>query len=243
MPIHDWTRVEAGTFHDFHQGWTIEIRNALNRDVLPPGYFAMADQRVTGPEPDIVALKLRKPSPSTSGGVLIANAPPRARQVARVDRDREVYARKANRIAVRHPLGHVVAMIEVVSPGNKDSKHAIRSFTTKAADYLRNGINLVVVDLFPPTPRDPDGIHQAIWDELVGEPFEARPADKPLTVAGYDAGEPLTAYVDPVGVGDPLPDAALFLAPGWYVNIPLEATYEVSWNVTPEPIRDLVAPP
>ena len=30
MPIHDWTCVGAGTFHDFHQGWTIEIRNALN---------------------------------------------------------------------------------------------------------------------------------------------------------------------------------------------------------------------
>ena len=62
MPIHDWTRVEAGTFHDFHQGWTIEIRNKLNSGVLPDGYFAMADQRVSGPEPDVVALKLRGPS-------------------------------------------------------------------------------------------------------------------------------------------------------------------------------------
>ena len=30
MPIHDWSRVDAGTFHDFHQAWTIEIRNGLN---------------------------------------------------------------------------------------------------------------------------------------------------------------------------------------------------------------------
>ena len=52
MPIHDWSCVESGTFHDFHQGWTIEIRNALNRGILPPGYFAMADQRIGGPEPD-----------------------------------------------------------------------------------------------------------------------------------------------------------------------------------------------
>ena len=59
MPIHDWTRVGAGTFHDFHQGWTIEIRNTLNRGILPDGYFAMADQRVSGPEPDVVALRLR----------------------------------------------------------------------------------------------------------------------------------------------------------------------------------------
>ncbi len=95
------------------------------------------------------------------------------------------------------------------------------------------------LDQFPPTPRDPGGTHQVIWDELVGEPFEARPPNKPLTVAGYDAGGALTAYVDPIAVSDALPDAALFLAPGWYVNVPLEATCEASWSVTPQPIRDL----
>jgi len=43
-----------------------------------------------------------------------------------------------------------------------------------------------------------------------------------------------------VAVGDLLPDAPLFLAPGWYVNIPLEATYRTSWETTPKPIRNLV---
>ena len=32
MPIHDWTRVEAGDFHDFHQCWVVAIRNALNAE-------------------------------------------------------------------------------------------------------------------------------------------------------------------------------------------------------------------
>ncbi len=226
----------SGTFHDFHQDWTIEIRRTLNRGILPPGYFATADQRVT--EPDIVALQLREPI--SPGGSALAEAPPRTRQRAKAETERGAYARKGNRIAIHHQLGRVVAMIEVVSPGNKDSAHAIRSFTSKVVDFLRNGINFVVIDLFPPTPRDPDGIHQAIWDELVGEPFEARPADKPLTVASYDAGADTTAYVDPVAVGDPLPDAPLFLAPGWYVNIPLEATCRISWEAIPQPIRGLV---
>jgi hypothetical protein len=70
-----------------------------------------------------------------------------------------------------------------------------------------------------------------------------RTADKLLTVAAYDAGNELTAYVDALAVGDPLPDAPLFLEPGWYVNVPLEQTYMASWDVTPKPIRDLVAPP
>ena len=35
MPIHDWTRVDAGLFHDFHQSWTVALRNALNEGILP----------------------------------------------------------------------------------------------------------------------------------------------------------------------------------------------------------------
>ena len=108
-------------------------------------------------------------------------------------------------------------------------------------DYLRNGINIVVVDPFPPGPRDPDGLHHLIWDEYAGFPFDPRPAGKPLTVASFDAGEGV-AYVDPVAVGDPWPDAPLFLTPGWYVNIPLERTYSASWQETPKVIRDQVAP-
>ena len=76
----------------------------------------------------------------------------------------------------------------------------------------------------------------------MGSSFEARPANKPLTVAAYNARPDLTAYVDPVAVGDPLPDAPLFLAPGWYVNVPLEQTYQASWAETPQLIRDRVAP-
>jgi hypothetical protein len=211
MPIHNWTRVGAGTFHDFHQGWTIEIRNTLNRGILPDGYFAMADQPISGPEPD--------------------------------ETEVASYARRANRIAIRHELGRVVAMIEVVSPGNKDSRHAIASFVAKAVDFLRNGIHFLVVDPFPRGPRDPNGIAQAIWDELVGESLATGPADKPVTVAAFDAGEPLTAYVDSMAVGDPLPEEPLFLAPGWYVNVPLEETYRASWEVTPRPIRVLLGTP
>jgi hypothetical protein len=50
----------------------------------------------------------------------------------------------------------------------------------------------------------------------------------------------MIAYVDSLAVGDPLPEAPLFLAPGWYVNVPLEETYRASWEVTPRPIRGLL---
>ena len=35
MPIHDWTRVDAGIFHAFHLSWIAEIARVLNRGQLP----------------------------------------------------------------------------------------------------------------------------------------------------------------------------------------------------------------
>lgn len=242
MPLHDWSAVDAGTFHDFHQGWTIRIRDALNAGLLPDGYFAMADQRVSGPEPDVIALSARPPQkhpPQIQGsGTVVADALPRLRQSASIAA--AVYARKANRIIIRHRQGRVVAFLEIVSPGNKSSTHALRAFIGKAVEFLQNGIHLLVVDLFPPTPRDPGGLHQAIWNELSQEPFAAAPPDKPLVVAAFYAAEEITAYVEPLAVGDRLPDAPLFLEPGLYVNVPLEMTYQQSWAVMPPVLQQAV---
>ena len=65
------------------------------------------------------------------------------------------YALKADRVAIRHRLGDLVAVIEIVSPGNKSSKAAIRSFVDKAVQFLHQGVHLLIIDLFPPTPRPP----------------------------------------------------------------------------------------
>jgi hypothetical protein len=230
MPIHDWTRVRANRFHDFHQTWTISIRNALNAGLLPRGYFAMVEQRAGGPEADVIALELA-----------VDLQPPKARFVSRAETSG--YAKKANRITVRHPDGDVVAVVEIVSPGNKDSRPAIRAFARKAVALLQAGVHLLVVDLFPPGRRDPEGIHKVIWDRLRDEPF-ALPPDKPLTVAAYAAGPETVAYVEPAAVGDPLPDMPVFLTPDHYVMCPLEATYQTAWEQFPEPLKGpLQSPP
>lgn len=243
MPIHDWSRVEAGIFHDFHQAWTIEIRDALNGGGLPAGFFAMAEQIVSGPIPDVVTLQRRtepgEPSEELRG-VAVAEAPPKARYITTAEVDR--YARQANRIVIQHRLGQVVAVVEIVSQGNKDSRHALRSFVGKAEELLRNGINLLIVDLFPPSSRDPQGIHKAIWDEIKDEPYE-QPTDKPLTVVAYSAVEPWTAYVEPVAVGDVLPELPIFLQPGIYVPAPLQATYESTWAKCPDVVKEFVENP
>jgi hypothetical protein len=242
MPIHDWTRVRANQFHHFHQTWTPLIATALNGGLLPDGYFAMTEQITGGPEPDVVTLSLpSKPGDGATGGLAVEEAPPKARHVARSDA--AGYARKADRITVRHPDGDMVAVIEIVSPGNKDSKHAVRSFARKAVEFLHAGIHLLIVDLFPPSKRDPQGAHKLIWDRIRDEPFEL-PADEPLTLAAYSAGTVLTAYVEPVAVGDVLPDMPIFLTPDRYVPCPLEATYMASWAAFPRPLKgELETPP
>ena len=92
------------------------------------------------------------------------------------------------------------------------------------------------MDLFPPNRRNPQGIHKVIWDRLRDEAFEL-PPDKPLTLAAYAAGSEIIAYIEPVAVGDILPDRPIFLTPDYYVNCPLEATYQDAWSVFPAVLK------
>jgi hypothetical protein len=62
------------------------------------------------------------------------------------------YAAKAKAVAIRHVTNHrIVAMIEVVSPGNKNSQTGLDAFVRKAREALALGVHLLVIDLFPPT--------------------------------------------------------------------------------------------
>ena len=242
MPIHDWIQVDAGLFHHFHQDWTIELSRTLNAGCLPPGYVALTDQRAGGPIPDVLTLSRGTPKPATRNGhgLQVATAPPQARYV--VELEPNTYARRANTIRIQHRHGEVVAVIEILSPGNKNNSNALRAFVRKTTDLIGAGIHLLIVDLFPPSERDPQGIHQAIWAELGDDTFEL-PSDKPLTVVAYHSGSAPVAYVEPVAVGDDLPDLPIFLTEDEYVPAPLEASYRSSWAVFPGEFKGLLERP
>lgn len=243
MPVHDWTRVDAGLFHDFHQRWTVGLSNALNAGVLPPDYFALVEQNIRGPIPDVLTLKLASGKggpPNDDGGVAVAVRAPRTRLTKRAEAD--AYIQKASRITVRHRHGHVVAVVEILSPGNKGSQAEFRMVVEKSADLIRQGVHRMLIDLFPPGKRDPQGIHKAIWDQFEEEDLELPPG-KPLTLASYDAGPDYVAYVEFVGVGDSLPEMPLFLKPERYVQAPLESTYGQAWDLFPAALKPLLDPP
>jgi hypothetical protein len=244
MPIHNWARVPAGLFHHFHQHWAVFICDAMNAGRLPSGFYALVEQPTAGVTPDVITLergpesKVRRARP---GGIAVAEAPPKTRFVSQAS-DEDVLAARADRIAIFNPLGEVVSIIELVSPGNKNSRHALRSFVEKTLDFLRQGIHILIVDLFPPSTRDPQGIHKVIWDEVQEEPFELPPG-QPLTLVAYSAGVPKRAYIQPVAVADALPDMPVFLDSGTYIFAPLEASYLTTWETCPEPMRELIAGP
>jgi hypothetical protein len=240
MPIHDWTRVTAGTFHDFHSVWLGEVRTALNTGILPPDYYAQTEQVAGEVNPDVLTLQSGGEGPQ--GATAVADAPPRMR--LRVEAEADALTRRKRALVIRHSSGdRIVAFLEIISPGNKNARHAFRRLVGRAAGLVTQGYHLVLIDLFPPGPRDPQGVHAAVWEELCGGDYTAPPG-KPLTLASYDAGYLPTAWVEPVAVGDPLPDVPLFLAPGWYVNVPLEATYQAAYRGVPQRWkRVLEAPP
>ena len=242
MPIHDWSRKPVGLFHHFHQQWVGSICNALNAGCLPKGYYALLEQHAAGVIPDVVTLERGPRSrecPDSPGGIAVSEAPPKTRFISQAT-DEDMYAAKADRIAIFNPLGDVVAVIELVSPGNKNSRHALRSFVETTLDFLRQAVNILIIDLFPPSKRDPQGIHKVIWDEIREEPFEL-PPDQQLTLAAYSSGVPKKAYVEPIAVGDPLPDMPVFVDSTSYIFAPLESTYLATWATCPEPLRDLIS--
>jgi Protein of unknown function (DUF4058) len=238
MPIHDWTRVTAGTWHAFHLSWISEIQLALNGGRLPPSYYAQAEQ-IAGPlGPDILTLQTPEPQPESDGeeergeGLAVATVPPRARLVDEAEMNDYVLKRRT--LVIRHTSGdRIVALLEIVSPGNKAARFAFDSFVEKAVEALYRGYHLMIVDLFPPTPRDPEGIHAAIWSEFSTTRFHL-PSNEPLTLAAYSAGSPKRAYVEPTAVGRELLEMPLFLEPEIYINVPLEDTYQSAYRGVPQ---------
>ena len=238
MPIHDWTQTFAGLYHDFHVAWIGELRTALN-DLLPESYYALAEQKMGPFGPDVLTLQANDADEDVdeldggfaSGGTALALAPPKVRYAFQAD---ELdYLDKPRVVAIRHGSDdRLIAIIELVSPGNKSNRRAIDAFVDKATECLDEGIHLLIVDLFPPTPRDPDGLHPLIWGGA--EPTWSATVDEPLLLASYVAGSPRRSFVEPTAVGREPIDMPLFLTPETYIDVPLAVTYEEAFRGMPK---------
>ena len=247
MPMHDWTMVDAGIFHAFHHRWISAISDALNGGSLPADYYALPEQLAAGFGPDVLTLQGEgegepdSPGDSNPGGTATAlRTRPKSRFAA--ETDTQFYRRKKSSVVVRHVSGdRIVAILEIVSPGNKSNQQAIRASIEKACELLEHRIHLLIVDPFPPGPRDPHGIHAAIWEQVQDNSFQP-PADQPLTLVAYECDLTTRAYIEPFAVGQALPEMPLFLEPNGCIMVPLEATYETAFSVLPKRWQAVLAP-
>ena len=239
MPVHDWTKVDAGTFHDFHTGWITHLKEALNAGLLPDGYYAMSEQHGGGIIADILTLQVPlQPAPLPGeGGIAVAEAPPQVRRKLSLSAAARAMRRT---LTIRHKSGHpIVALVEIVSPANKDRPRHVEEFVDKAVAALARGIHLVLVDLIPPGPHDPQGMHGAIWDRLDDEPYLLPPRE-PLTLASYVAERLPQAYLEHLAVGSSLIEMPLFLNPDRYINLPLESTCQAAYRGMPAFWREVL---
>jgi hypothetical protein len=171
MPMHDWTRVDAGVYHDFHNAWITELRNALNDGLLPRSYYALGEQRAGNIGPDVLTLhsdiepisEAAAAPNEVEGMIAVAEAPPRVRLSQEAD-EAQFYLAHQRSVVIRHVSGdRVVAFIEIVSPANKHSPQTVEDFATKVGAALRDSIHVLVLDPFPPGNHDPRGMHGAVW--------------------------------------------------------------------------------
>ena len=225
----------------------------LNGGLLPDGLYALSEQHAReAAEPqyvaDVLALERHdgdqgEPSrrggerrDGASGGVAVAEAPPRTSLHAQLDLA-AAYAARRRTVAIRHVTGdRLVALVEIASPGNKDRRSAVSDFADKCVTALAGGLHLVVIDLFPPGPHDPGGLALTVA-RTAGMGDLSPPPGRRVPAVAFESAELVRAYAEPFDVGESLPELPLFYRPGWYVNLPLQPTYDAAFAGVPRHLR------
>src|SRR2546421_10011379 len=115
----------------------------------------------------------------------------------------------------------LVAVIELVSPGNKDRPAERRAFTAKCASYLAQGVSLIVMDIV--TNRHAN-LHNDLMRLMEAAPGLDFPAEVTLYAAAYrpvrrGEQEEIDFWLRPLAVGAPLPTLPLRLTRDLFVAV------------------------
>lgn len=214
-------------WESFHSAWATALVDALNEDWLPDGYFAEEMITVGGRVEIDVATFDESPEPAVSNGaVAVARrtwTPPAPTMtmpgVFPESFSVQIYSSEGG------PT--LVGAIELVSPGNKDRAEHRQAFTIKCANYLHQGIGVVIIDIV--TSRRAN-LHNAVI-QLLGQAAAYRMADdcslysvayRPIT--REDRAE-IDLWPKPLAVGEDLPTMPLALKNAGAIALDLETIY------------------
>lgn len=240
MPLHDWSRVNAGIFHSFHLNWIAEINKSLNNGLLPQGYYSLAEQRAGLAIPDLLTLHcmpLQETSdPPPGGGIAVADAPPKVMRKQTVN---EIARERRRSVTIRHASDHhLVAIIEIVSAANKDRPDSVDAFASKVAAVLEHGVHALVLDIVASGRHDPAGMAGAVMKMLNQEIDVDYPPEAKFSLASFAAASEIEVYFEHPQIGQPLSDMPLFLQSGRYINVPLDSTYQEAFQSLPAIYRE-----
>jgi hypothetical protein len=212
-------------WESFHHRWANAIADHLDQ-LLPRQFFARVEVHLGNEVATDVTEEELVPSAETNGtgGTAVATyAPPAATVTIPTVFPEEA----AVEVRSADPAARLLAVIELISPANKKSPDARRSFVAKAVAYLQHGIGLVLID--PVTDRH-FNLHNDVARELAGGGQYAMTGSPPIYVASYrpaaaEGGASVEGWLLPLAVGAALPTAPLYLRGHGFVPLDLDATY------------------
>ena len=215
---HPWTGV--------HGAWATAIAQQLNQD-LPPDYYAVPLVSLGG-QIEIDVATLEESSAENASAAPIATATwalPKPALAGPVD---FVHFQQFEVQVLRDFGGpQLRAAIEIVSPANKDRPNARRVFAIKCANYLRQGISLIVIDIV--TERRAN-LHAELVQILDLSSVFAWQSQTSLYALAYRpflrAGEHiLEIWPETLSVGAPMPELPLWLEADYCLPVQLEEAY------------------
>jgi hypothetical protein len=180
--------------------WASALVSQLNHGVLPRLYFAMPNVKLGGSvEIDEATLEQEEAAVSAPEGLSDVD-------FASID---------LFEVQVFHEeeTPRLVAVIELVSPANKDRASHRRTFAAKCAGFLRKGVSVIVVDVVTNCWGDMYGDVLENWGNA---PQESGFQDSGLFVASYlpvkhNQAYGFAAWLEPAAVGANLPTVPLGL--------------------------------
>jgi hypothetical protein len=218
-------------WESFHARWAASLADSLNPQ-LPDRYFAEPQTHAgTRVEVDVATFEN---APARAGaasprdgnvGVLPAQVwvPPSAAL------SMPGVCPKAFEVLVFHDDGgaRLVGAIELASPGNKDRQDQRRAFAVKCANYLYQGIGLVLVDIV--TSR-PGILHNEVIHVMENDAQFLLPPTQSLYAVAYRPvrrrqEDMIDLWPATLALDQPLPTLPLFLGEELCLPVDLETTY------------------
>jgi hypothetical protein len=232
MPLFDHFHPPLHPYHhweSFHSNWATRIADGIAA-VLPPE-FQVEEHTHAGPGFEIDVATYEGAAPLQSGAGTAVLAPRAAPAYAPPVPDAVLPAAFPDTFEVRvfsTTAGlTLVAVIELVSPGNKDRQAERRAFVAKCASYLAQGVSLIVVDVV--TSRQAN-LHNDLMRLMEASPELDFPDGVTLYAAAYrpvrrGEREEIDLWRRPLAVGAPLPTLPLRLTGELFVAVDFEAAY------------------